>query len=96
MSELMYAICSIGGVDVVVEHICEDETNRAVDPPLLAVVAEFEFVVIAVVDVNDDDDDDELMMRMFGEEVVGVKPPFATESCSELPTISRVLLGTRP
>jgi hypothetical protein len=29
MSALIYEICSIGGVVVVVEHIC-DETNRAV------------------------------------------------------------------
>lgn len=102
MSELMYAICSIGGVDVVVEHICEDETNRAVDPPLppvlmeLAVVIEFEFVVIAAVDVKRDD---ELMIRMlFGDELVDdVKLPFALVSCSvEFPTISRVRLGTRP
>lgn len=31
MSALMYEICSIGGVVVVVEHIC-DETKRAVWP----------------------------------------------------------------
>lgn len=49
----MYAICSIGGVDVV-EHICDDETNTKfdVDPPLppvflscVAAVAEFVAVV---------------------------------------------------
>lgn len=34
MSALMYEICSIGGVVVVVEHIC-DETKRAVWPPTL-------------------------------------------------------------
>lgn len=48
----MYAVCSIGGVVVVVEHIC-DETKRAVWPPPFEVgkyeLAAFN-VVVTVVD----------------------------------------------
>lgn len=68
MSALMYEICSIGGVVVVVEHIC-DETNRAVWPPMPFEVdryADDEPVALGVVEgAAEDDVTDEFTTRIF-------------------------------
>jgi cytochrome c oxidase subunit IV len=58
MSALMYAICSIGGVVVVVEHIC-DETKSAVDCLLLPLLL---FIVVVVAAAADADDADEFVV----------------------------------
>ena len=43
----MYATCSIGGVVVVVEHIC-DETRSAVWPPLLLPFDDVKYVLVTL------------------------------------------------
>lgn len=104
MSALMYAICSIGGVVVVVEHIW-DETNRAVWPPTPFDDAKNdadELIALGVVDGPFDDEVTEFTTRIFVRTILAfcwllftTMPP-ASSSTIELPPISRVLFGTRP
>lgn len=106
MSALIYAICSIGGVVVVVEHIC-DETNRAVWPPPMP-FDDDKYVadVLVALDVVDGavavDELTEFTTRMFVRTILAfccllfTTIPLDKSSTIELPPISRVLFGTRP
>lgn len=106
MSALMYAICSIGGVVVVVEHIC-DETNRAVWPLMPFVVDDKYGAAAGPVTLDwaaDEDDDTEFTTRMFVRTRLAfgcwlpltTMPLLASSSAIDVPLISRVLFGTRP
>ena len=106
ISALMYATCSIGGVVVVVEHIC-DETRSAVWPPLLLPFDDVKYVLVtldAVAEAIDVEDvTEEFTTRTLVNRILALCwllpttiVPFAMSSTIELPPISRVLFGTRP
>lgn len=103
MSALMYAICSIGGVVVVVEHIC-DETKRAVWPPLPPFDNKYvldELVTLGVIEgALGVVELTEFTTRMFVSTILVfcwlLLTMIPLDKSSAMPPISRVLLGTRP
>lgn len=105
ISALMYAICSIGGVVVVVEHICDETRSEVWPPPPLMLFDDDKNVLdtLGVVDGGTVEDVTEgFTTRTLVRTILALcwllltTIPFAKSSAIEFPPISRVLFGTRP